>query len=304
MIEQVGVKWVRSGDLLEVYIYKDIHWVNRPRQTKKKKGGIEKGGKNYDEERSLAVSINYTKKQLRRKVYANIKRWPEPNGKVTNPTFLTTTFKENISDLVQANEFFTNFMKRFNYYVTDDKEAFIKYIAVPEFQKRGAVHYHCIFFNLPYIPKEKIEETWSHGFIKVEQIKELAGSVEYLLKYMKKDLARMIPKGKKRYLASRGLHNYVEARGGDLFMLELSEMKGLLDEVQIHNYSYTGEWCGDVESFVYDLSEIDLIMPHILELEERFGVHSNVNANICDTLSMPASRPKARRDKNSQLTLK
>lgn len=322
MKDLVGVKWVRSGNFLEIYHYKNIEWVNRSSRVFKQKDGSEiaeskeerkslwkltdkgKKAEKKEMERRKQISLEYTKKQLRRRVYANVGKWPEPNGKYTNPTFLTLTIHEGGDELKIANGMFMRFIKRLNYFVTGEKDSFVKYLAVPEFQKRGAVHYHCIFFNLSYIPKKKIEELWSHGFIKVEQIDELAGSVEYVLKYMRKDLASMVPKGMKRYLISRGLHGSVIARGGDYFVNELSTHSIWLDDAQIHATSYSGEWCGNVDFFLYDLSSQERCMPYILALEERYGVHSVVKENICDTLSMLESPRKTAKDKNSQLELK
>ena len=65
------------------------------------------------------------------------------------PVFITLTFADNIQDLFIANAEFTLFIKRLNYYVFKQKKSILKYLVVPEFQKRGAVHYHIIFFNLP-----------------------------------------------------------------------------------------------------------------------------------------------------------
>ena len=52
---------------------------------------------------------------------------------------LTLTFKDNITDLQEAWRYFTRFSKRMRYVYGDRW----KYICVPEFQERGAVHFHC-----------------------------------------------------------------------------------------------------------------------------------------------------------------
>ena len=64
----------------------------------------------------------------------------------TNPiwlSFITLTFSENITDLDYANKEFNNYTRKVRRVFPD-----FKYIAVPEFQKRGAVHYH-ILTNIP-----------------------------------------------------------------------------------------------------------------------------------------------------------
>ena len=54
-------------------------------------------------------------------------------------SFITLTFKENLKDISIANKKFNSFVSN----VRKKKKDF-KYIAVPEFQKRGAVHYHLL----------------------------------------------------------------------------------------------------------------------------------------------------------------
>ena len=63
-------------------------------------------------------------------------------------------------------------------------------VLLPVRRTRGAIHYHVIFFDFPYIAKEKLQNLWSHGFIKINRIdvdsKENRG--RYLSKYFGKDL--------------------------------------------------------------------------------------------------------------------
>ncbi len=309
-MDQVGVKWVRSGKFLEIYFYRDLEWINRPKSNRKYIKSVDRPVidiSDDERDRILEISVKHTRKQLRRRVHSNIGIWPEPSGKVTPPTFITLTIHENISDLRVANNLFTLFIKKLNYHIVGEAGAFIKYIAVPEFQKRGAVHYHVIFFNLPYIKKIDLERIWGHGFIKIEQIKELGRSVEYVLKYIKKDLATQIPKGMKRYLSSRGLRTHVVAAGGDEFGVELNIHKIWLDEAQIDSDSYVMEWQGKVDFFLYDLSDFERCQPFILAMEERYRLESNVIKEkdvVCDIVSTLESHQKTKKDRSSQLTLK
>lgn len=54
-------------------------------------------------------------------------------------SFITLTFAENITDVTEANKKFNNWSK-----CILRKKPDFKYLCVPEFQKRGAVHYHLI----------------------------------------------------------------------------------------------------------------------------------------------------------------
>lgn len=155
-------------------------------------------------------------------------------------TFLTLTFARNLEDLPEANKEFNLFIKRLKYYLKkldeaneddetdentedvkvdetdetdentedDEEKESLKYISIWERQERGAIHYHVIMFNLPFIEAKKIEEIWKNGFIKINLIKDedkATGSVStYLTKYFVKDIAERV-REKKAYFSSRNL---------------------------------------------------------------------------------------------------
>ena len=137
-------------------------------------------------------------------------------------TFITLTFSENIIDIKEAN-------KKFNYWISNIRKLKndFAYVAVPEFQKRGAVHYH-LLTNLDVrqnhniiIPQKKFTEEqylkmsenqrkkcfdivyWKHGFARVDILKNIQ-VVTYLNKYMTKDIDNRLF-GHRRYLNSRNL---------------------------------------------------------------------------------------------------
>lgn len=116
--------------------------------------------------------------------------------------FLTLTFAENLTDIDEANYLFKKFMGRLKYAFPSLK---LKYIAVSEFQKRGAVHYH-LLCNLPYIDVKKLNEIWGNGYIKLNKIDDVNNVGAYITKYMQKDFddPRLI--GKKCYMTSRNLN--------------------------------------------------------------------------------------------------
>lgn len=86
------------------------------------------------------------------------------------------------------------------------KKSVLKYIAVWEKQKRGAIHYHIILFDIPFIKTKKIEEIWGNGFIKINKIdvdsKENRG--RYISKYFSKSVDEKDYK-KKSFFKSRNL---------------------------------------------------------------------------------------------------
>ena len=92
-------------------------------------------------------------------------------------TFMTLTFAENIQDVQYADNEFKKFMKRFNYKYNRKS----KFLAVREFQKRGAIHYHLLIdWKYPSrLEKEALRalereigtNTWGHGFVNLKPLK-------------------------------------------------------------------------------------------------------------------------------------
>lgn len=133
-------------------------------------------------------------------------------------SFITLTFKENLTDIVQANKIFGNWASNIRKLKKD-----FKYIAVPEFQKRGAVHYHILSnlgkedINIILPQKERTEKTkdlttlfdvkyWSRGFARVDFIKgDYKKIYSYICKYMTKDIDNKLF-GKHRYFNSQNLN--------------------------------------------------------------------------------------------------
>jgi len=146
-------------------------------------------------------NLAFVRMQIRRLVNANLRT------RGYEPVFLTFTFAENVCDVPTANKHFSDFIERLNY-------AFSKrhlYLAIVEFQKRGAVHYHCIFFNMaPEVEdRERAERTvaklWGHGFVDIERIRSARRVAPYVCKYLDKAVHDKRLLGKKAFFTSRGL---------------------------------------------------------------------------------------------------
>jgi hypothetical protein len=113
--------------------------------------------------------------------------------------FITLTFRENVSDLNIANYEFKKFIQRLRH-----KYGNFKYIAVIEFQKRGAIHYH-LLASLPIIKKSELAAIWRNGFVKINNIKEVDDLGAYLIKYMTKNKDIWKLAREKSYLCSKNL---------------------------------------------------------------------------------------------------
>jgi len=155
------------------------------------------------------------RKNVRLLLQANAQAFTKSNGTYFRSIFITLTFAENIKNLKQANRRFTRFIKRLNYAVFNTKNSNIRYLAVPEFQLRGAVHYHVIFFNLPFEHSlhSFISKVWKTGFVWIETIKNTDHLTNYVSKYFTKKSQDSRLKGQKAYFGSRGLRQPLLFRG-------------------------------------------------------------------------------------------
>ncbi|NLK50944.1 MAG: hypothetical protein GX295_00640 [Syntrophomonadaceae bacterium] len=191
----VKSKVIISGSVIEVYEYE-----NSVYKGYKSNGGRDKVADDESKEKNRKDTLRRARQNLRRTVNANV--WAY--GERCLPKFLTLTFGDNVTDLDVAHYEFLKFIKRLNYLVFGTKVANLRYTAVPEFQKRGAVHYHVVLYNLPFVESKVIEEVWGNGFIKINKIDDVDNVGAYVCKYMVKELDDRL-RGRKCYFNSRGL---------------------------------------------------------------------------------------------------
>lgn len=116
--------------------------------------------------------------------------------------FFTLTTKDQIKEYKQSNKKIKSFIRRLNKYCGYS----IKYLIVPELHQSGAIHYHGIFFNLPYIPIKKFkEDIWTHGYVDLQFPRRIKNISAYIAKYLTKDFNSAVPVNTKTYFCSRGL---------------------------------------------------------------------------------------------------
>lgn len=159
--------------------------------------------KKNEDVKSRVDNLQRTKAQIMDLVRCNSSYWK---------SFVTLTFKDNVTDLTEAN-------KIFNIWTTSIRRVFpdFKYLGVPEVQERGAWHYH-LFTNL--IPgsslcplqsgKDSMYDVkyWNYGFSSVFDLKMTDSNFRadrYICKYMLKDYERAVLFGRKRILRSNNL---------------------------------------------------------------------------------------------------
>lgn len=226
-------KIIVSGDIVEIYEY-DKPILEGYKDTKKNSRGRQVVANDENKELNREKVLQRARRDLRRIINSNIDMYGVP------AKFVTLTFADNITDLKQANKEFTKFIKRLKRYFDID----VKYASVPEVQQerfnRYGVkvwHYHVIFFNLPYIQSNKLQEIWKNGFVKINRIDRVDNVGAYVCKYMTKDNKDLV--GQKCYFTSRGLKKPVEIKESDRESLPISYPAEMLtyENIFINDYN-------------------------------------------------------------------
>ena len=177
--------------------------------------------KNYHEVKKIGRSSKYTtdedkalnREKVLQRARSRVRRLACANPQLNK--FFTLTFADNITDLKYANNQFCNFIKRLNRYLTKMHKDKVQYIAVVEFQERGAVHYH-LLCNLPYISANKLQEIWKNGFVKINKIDDVDNVGAYVTKYMSKDNADERLIGNRCYFTSQGLQEPITIEDNEI----------------------------------------------------------------------------------------
>lgn len=267
---EYDMKIVQCGDYVQVYKFRRKKLVDKDLELLEdsKKDKIEFDELNLFKEENLK-----TKDNLKTIEYKNItrskfqmERLIKTNENVFK-TFITLTFAENITDINVANKKFhiwRTYMKKVN------KE--FLYVAVPEFQKRGAVHYHLLinidYTNFDCLSKEERKiwdrndkkwqigrdvKGWSYGHNMAIDLKDM-NVATYLSKYMTKDIDNRLY-GHRRYLNSQNLNKPHES------YIDLSNIKHyeyfdkiLKEKEVVYTNSYVDYFGDEVNFFEFKKS--------------------------------------------------
>lgn len=224
-LKMYHAKLIQCGDYIQLYLYDKPKFVTNKRNKDfsddklKNKLKINKMFESFEKKQKNNLTnlkkeiklrnIIRSKLACQRIAKANFSKWH---------TFITLTFAENQQDIKKANRKFHNFVRQ-----VQRKKKDFSYIAIPEFQKRGAIHYHLLtnisindtslIFEQEDNPKFKHIKYWNEGFTSVEimtgDIRKIVG---YISKYMTKDIDNRLF-GFRRFLYSQNLvtpkENYI-----------------------------------------------------------------------------------------------
>jgi hypothetical protein len=226
-------KIIQSGHVYEVLEYEKPVFYG---EDSRNKLGRKLEANQDDKTETRKKTMSKAKNTIRRLINANVDAWSE------SPKFLTLTFAENVQDTKQANYEFKKFRQRLEYL----KGIKLKYVVVVEFQKRGAIHYHAVFFNLPYIPNTTLAEVWGNGYIKINQIDEVDNIGAYVTKYMTKEQQDKAKEdkltGQKSYFTSRGLIKPVEI----IDKKKIEQLEATLSPKKVYESNFKNDYQGQI----------------------------------------------------------
>lgn len=192
----------------------------------------------------------------------------------TDDVFMTLTYADNFHDVKQADKDFKQFIKDFRKY-TGVK---LKYLAVREFQKRGAIHYHFVtdwkhpsrhVHDKEYIRKLEriVGQIWGKGFVDIAPLnrsrskkkqykdKPVDNIGAYLTKYMSKETDDSRLQGHKVYLNSQGLEKPLEYTGEEAEAIIKAYQLDIKKETFTN--AYESEYLGKITYKEYNLKRME-----------------------------------------------
>lgn len=187
------VKVIQSGNLVEVFEY-ERYCLSRPRINKKKRL-VDRTLFGFKTHKVYKHNVNRRLRSFQRLVQSNL------DG--SDCYFLSLTVYKNVS-VSDGFIYFRQFGARLGRIFGNT----VRYVGVPEFQKRGVIHFHVLVWGLPnFIENERdnrfLQGLWQRGFldcIKTDGNEKIVG---YLSKYMRKVLYDERFFQKRGYLYSR-----------------------------------------------------------------------------------------------------
>ncbi len=162
-----------------------------------------------------------------------------------NPILVTLTYRDNFTDLARAYKHLTAFNQSLRYRYG---KAFA-YILVPEFQKRGAVHFHALYWGLPEIvfhserQDRTLAQIWGHGFVFLKKTDGDEKLSFYLAKYFTKAFLDTRLRNFKCYVASRNIKRPLVQMGPFNIPVVLEEYGVIGDPIV--DRSYRTHWLGE-----------------------------------------------------------
>jgi len=247
-------KFVAFGENFELYEYeKDLPQrfnpnarTNLPRLSHKVLGVSRKDSLSEAKYAKRRDNIFRVKNAFRRLISANL-------GELERPLLVTFTYRENETSLNVGYSDFNAFVRDCRYHYGKG----FKYICVPEFQSRGAVHFHALFWGLPVelLAQERqtreLARFWGKGFVFLKPTDGNERLSSYLAKYMAKAFTDFRLKNQKSYVCSRNMIRPVIGSGFESKSFVLDEWG--VDNSPILEKTFMTQWLGKGRYRLYKL---------------------------------------------------
>jgi len=170
------------------------------------------------------------------------------------PILVTLTYAKNETSLRTGYSDFGAFIQALRYRFGKG----FKYIACPEFQKRGAVHFHALFWGISsslVLSERKTRlfgQLWGRGFVDLYLTDGSEKMSSYLAKYMAKAYLDPRLKGQKDYIASRNIKRPIVM--SDISPLwPVMDDYGLSTDTPLHEKHFNTYWLGKGRYRAYQL---------------------------------------------------
>jgi hypothetical protein len=241
------------GKCLELYTYeKDIRPIRGKRTANTGRVDMQDVATSTDDKQFPEVqkrrdNARRAEMAFRRLVLANL-------SESVPPILASCTYAQNQTDLGVAYQDWKAFIGALRYrYGTQ-----FRYICVPEFQKRGAIHFHALFWGLPPNLCETERSTrlvaslWGVGFLDLILTDGSPRISSYLGKYMSKNFLDNRLAGKKSFRASGNILRPITERMASLWYLE--EKYGIgVDNPPCLDKEFDTQWLGKGRYRYYNL---------------------------------------------------
>lgn len=249
-------KFIRYGETFELYEYEKEPRAMAKRTGRKRKESadnksVRASGSDPLSERELGKRRDNAKRAamaFRRLVASNLTR-------SNPPLLLTLTYAENVTDISVGYKDYRSFVQALRYKFGK----VFKYVCVPEFQRRGAVHFHCLFWGLPaeLVVHERETRTialmWGKGYVSVQNTDGDGKLSSYLAKYMSKAFTDARLRHQKAYVASRNVSRPTIAKGFSPLWPILDEYVGN-DSLTIRDDTYWSKWLGTCRHRIFKIA--------------------------------------------------
>jgi len=248
------VKSVAYGTNVEIYNYEENIRING-RSGGQIQGRVRVQSVPIDGD-SQEESAKERRRDNQRRSAMAFRRIVISNLGVDNPPLLVTcTYAENQTDLRIAYKDWNAFTGALRYRYGKS----FKYIAVPEFQKRGAIHFHALVWGLPkdvYQTERRtrlVASLWKRGFVDLKETdgkEELAG---YLSKYMSKTQADPRLSGWQAFRCSRNVARPEIDK--NTMLLYVEHKYDLVDKTPLIDKTFMTQWLGKGRYRLYKVNK-------------------------------------------------